>query len=90
MSDAREHTGRQRAAGLREPGGRRDNAGRRERLAAIYYQALAAPRCAPGWREEAMRLASRYLATGCAAHRLAFARHVEGILRSALEREAGE
>lgn len=51
-------------------------------LAAMYQEVLFQPGRRDPWQREAARLAAQYLATGREAHRLAFARHVGGMLEA--------
>lgn len=56
-------------------------------LAAMYQEVLFQPGRRDPWQREAARLAAQYLATGREAHRLAFARHVAGMLHTEAGRE---
>lgn len=56
-------------------------------LATVYQEVLFQPGRRDPWQREAARLAAQYLATGRPEHRLAFARHVGGMLHAEAGRE---
>jgi hypothetical protein len=64
----------------RAPGQRNPSAVSDVRLANGYLDAKGAQASFTAWQREAVRLASEYLRTGREIHRLAFERHVGGML----------